>query len=128
MEFAKSLSLMDPNVFTLLDLLIYFSKKPKLAKVGHTFSRCSIYHRSRCFKKSSVKTFHCCLELVFDLNRNFFIFVTAIIIVITIVLVYFHEIKIFIITEASYEIYYYSVLPEKYYRQQRDVLPLYPLH
>ena len=34
MEHVKSVSLMDPNIFIVLDLLIYFSQKPKLAKVG----------------------------------------------------------------------------------------------
>ena len=33
LEHVKSLSLMDPNVFIVLDFLQYFSKKPKLAKV-----------------------------------------------------------------------------------------------
>jgi len=33
MDHVKSISLMDPNIFTVLDFLVYFSKKPKLAKV-----------------------------------------------------------------------------------------------
>ena len=34
MDHVKSISLMDPNIFTVLDFLVYFSKKPKLAKVS----------------------------------------------------------------------------------------------
>eukprot|EP00795_Rhopilema_esculentum_P013455 gene13455-4330_t len=33
MDRNKSLSLMNPEIFTVLDLMLYFSKKPKLAKI-----------------------------------------------------------------------------------------------